>query len=92
VHVVINAIFIIFHVIFKLYAKKSLIIYLRFILSNVCFSELHISAEMLMKILLYDNKGKLVVLCFVYLCIMWVEPSKFRDTSCFVVQHSDFAM
>jgi hypothetical protein len=72
--------------------KKILIVYLRFILSNVCFSELHISAEMLLKILSYDNKGKLVVLCFVYLCIMWVEPSKFYDISSSAVQHPDFAM
>ena len=39
-----------------IHAQKSVIIYLRFILSNVCFSELHISPEMLLKITSCESK------------------------------------
>jgi hypothetical protein len=55
--------------------KKLVIIYLRLILSNVCFSELHISAAMPLKIS-YDSTGQLVNLTFRGPCIVIYSYNK----------------
>jgi hypothetical protein len=57
-------------------SKKYVIIYLRFILPNVCFSEVQISPAMPLKISSCDSKGELVNLTFRGPCIVIYSYNK----------------